>query len=621
MGDYLALAWPPGQPGVEAQALREAILADGTWRVAYEEFCILVCVSGPRPPAVQVLPARQGVLIGEVFDTEQTLAGRPSPFDAAILKGLEPSDAALVLTRCAWGRYVALFTPHRRAPEIYRDPLGGLEAVTWTRGDITLVGSQIPAAGPQAPADLAIDWARVEAMVADIDLASDALGLRGVQAIGPGVLRSGPDAREALVLWTPAEHARRARAARPVDLAGPARLAARIDACVAALSLGRSAIVAEVSGGLDSAIVAASLTKAGAPVVDAINHYWPDPESDERGYAADVAHGLGLSLTAVAREDLAYDLERLLAAAGGVRPPFSAQDPDHDRDMAGRLRALGADALFTGHGGDAVFFQMPDRALALDILWGAPTCQGRAGALASLARRLRMSVWRLIGAALRGPGGDPAGFRPSRFLNPPGAAPPRHPWRRKLGGVSAAKRVQIEALIGAQLVQGESLRGRVADLINPLLCQPVVEYCLSIPAPLLAVGELDRPYARAAFCDRLPASIRHRRGKGDVTSVFARSLARGLDVLGPFLMEGRLAAHGLIDRDKLAPLLDPEVMVWRDLTGEIMRVVFVEAWVRVWETRVEARRQDSPLHEAASALTTSAREDAAPAGEVSAPPS
>lgn len=596
MGDYIALAWPPGQPGQAADAMREAILADG-WRVAYEEFRILVCVRGALVPQVQVLPRRRGVLIGDVHDTEATLTGRKPAFDPAILAGLDPQDAALVLARCAWGRYVAVFTPPKGPPFIFRDPLGGLECVTWTRDEVCLVSSQIPVSGPHAPQDLAIDWARVEALLADVALASNELCLRGVQAVGAGVLRSGPGAEHVDRLWTPADHAHRARGrSRAVpETWRPDRLAATIDACVAALADERDAVVAEVSGGLDSAIVAMALKEAHAPVVGVVNHYWPGPEGDERAYAGDVAASLGQPLCAVARGGLRYDLESLLRCAGGPRPPFNAQDADYDLDMAGRLEATGGQALFTGHGGDAVFFQMPEPALARDILRGLPCGQGRRTALATLARRLRMSVWKLIALALGREGRDPSGLRGPSFLTRGRSMGPRHPWLRDLRGLGGAKRVQVRALTHTQMLVGDSLRGQVADLIHPLLCQPVVELCLSIPAPILAIGALDRPHARAAYADRLPVSIRDRRGKGDVTSVFARSIAQGLPVLAPFLMDGRLAAQGIIDPAKLGPLLDPEVIIWRDLTGEIMRTVFIEAWVRAWEARLTTGVQAASL--------------------------
>lgn len=599
MGDYLALAWPPGQPGQAAERMREAILADG-WQVAHAEFCILVCVKGERAPRVQGLPQRRGVLIGEIYDTQATLAGEAAAFDPGILQDLEPPDAALVLSRCGWGRYVALFTPQCEAPSIFRDPMGGLECVTWTRDEVRLVSSQIPTSGSYAPLDLAIDWARVEALLADVALASDEICLHGVTAVRAGILRSGPDGGQVRRLWSPADHARRAsvRGGAASRAWSPARLAHTIDACTRALTAGRAAVVAEVSGGLDSAIIALALERAGAPVIEAINHFWPSPEGDERTYARAVAAALGKPLHAVARGDLRFDLEGLLRCAGGPRPPFNAQDADYDQDMAARLRSIGAQALFTGHGGDAVFFQMPEAGLARDLLRGPAPAMGRFEAIATLARRLRMSVWKLIGLALGREGRDPDGLRVPRFLIQSGGPRRRHPWLADLRGLDGAKRVQIRALTHTQMLVGESLRGQVADLIHPLLAQPVVELCLSIPAPILAVGTHDRPHARAAYADRLPALIRDRRGKGDVTGVFARSIAQGLPVLRPFLLEGRLAARGLIDRSKLEPLLDAEALIWRDYTGEIMRTVFVEAWVRVWQDRLAVTPQgadpDSP---------------------------
>ncbi|WP_081916488.1 asparagine synthase-related protein [Caulobacter sp. UNC358MFTsu5.1] len=616
MSDYLALTWPPGMPGVAAERMREAILGDGGWRIAHEAFRQLVCVRGDHPPAVTALPDGHGVLIGKVFDTEATLAGAPAAFDLSLLKGLEPRDAGLVLTRCGWGAYVALFTPRREPPAILRDPMGGLEAVTWTRDEVTLVASQIPATGPHAPEGLAIDWARVEALLGDIALSSDEVCLTGVQAVAAGTLRFGPQGEEMLRLWAPAVHARRARHARTAT--APAALEACIDGVTKALAQGREAILAEASGGLDSAIVACALLEAGAPVVALSHHYWPEPEGDERQYAQGVADQHGLPLTAVARGDLHYDLEKLLACAGGPRPPFNAQDPDHDQELADRLKALGADALFTGHGGDAVFYQMPDVAVAREALFGPRGARRRRETLSLLARRMRMSVWRLAALALSRAAADPPGLVGPSFLARPQDRRRRHPWQKAVRGVTGAKRVQVQALVNTQALIGDSRRGRVADLVHPLLAQPVVELCLATPTLALAVGALDRPLARRAFAGRLPAAILERRGKGDVTAFFARSVAGSLDVLAPFLMEGRLAARGLIDRERLAPLLDPHVMIWRDLIGEIMRVVFVEAWARTWEDRLAGAGAPDP-GQAPGQAAGGAAADPPDAGDVASP--
>lgn len=120
------------------------------------------------------------------------------------------------------------------------------------------------------------------------------------------------------------------------------------------------------------------------------------------------------------------------------------------------------------------------------------------------------------------------------------------------------------------------------------MAQPLVEACLGVPAPILALGQLDRPYARAAFADRLPPVSLLRRSKGDVSVFFSKSLAASLPTLRPFLLEGRLASQGLIDVDRLEPLLYCEPMIWRDCVGEVMLTATLEAWVRAWERKIRS---------------------------------
>ena len=587
MGGYLVLAWPPGRPSDEARVLRQALLAQG-WRVVHDDFGLLVLVRGSRPPPVQVLPGRRGVVVGEVHDTEATRAGHPEPFDVRLLSRLDALDAATVLSRCAWGRYVAVFTSRDAPPAVFRDPMGGLESLVWRCGAVTLVGDDPPISGPAAPPGLAIDWARAADLLADIALASGPLCLAGVESLTPGEIMLGDGARQ--LVWTPAAHAWR----RGGPDAGQAAVQLRrtVENCVRTLAAGRTAIVAEVSGGLDSSLVGLLLGEIRAPVAAVTNLHWPHLAGDERRYAAAVAERLGVAFTEIARGDLRFapaDLEPCV----GLRPPFNAQDAAYDADMAQRLIALDADALFTGHGGDVVFYQMPEPALARAVLAGASCGVGPGRALGLLAQRLRTHVWRLLLEALGPAGRDPPGLPAPRYLTRRSARAP-HPWLADLRGIGGAKRVQIRALTNTLMLRGPSRRGAVADLVDPLLSQPVVELGLALPGPLLAIGDHDRPLARAAFADLLPPILRQRRGKGDVTAVFARSLAASLDVLRPWLLDGRLVGEGLIDPARLEPLLDPEVLIWRDHTGEIMRAVIVEAWARAWETRLAAARADQP---------------------------
>ena len=154
----------------------------------------------------------------------------------------------------------------------------------------------------------------------------------------------------------------------------------------------------------------------------------------------------------------------------------------------------------------------------------------------------------------------------------------------------SAKRMQIAGLVNNQSVFAPSRRGAVAALAHPLLSQPMVELCLAIPAPILSAGEGDRSFARDAFADDLPASIRYRRSKGDVTVFFGRSVAASLPFLREFLLGGRLAEQGLIDPRRFDEALRAEQLVWRDDYGAILAAAQIEAWLRHWESRIADRR-------------------------------
>lgn len=588
MGDYLALSWPPGTPGKAAEQMRAELQDDPAWRLAHASYGLVVYVRGRGAPSVRPLATRGGVVVGDLFDREATSQGRVSDFPLDLMVGLQPLAAAKILTRHAWGRYVAILRDGARPPWIYRDPTGALEALTWVRDDVTIVSSDVPARGRLAPEGLAIDWGGVGALLARHNLWSQVCPLAGATAVDPGVMRGGVDG-EVHRLWRPADAAR-----APLRDARPQALAQIVDAAVAALARDRQAILVEISGGLDSAIVATSLSRCGAAVAGAINYYWPQPEGDERSWARAIADRCGFGLTTVERDVLAIDGDMLMRHAHGPRPGFNAQDPGLDEDLAQRALVLGADALFSGQGGDGVFYQMAHPALAADILAGAPAPGSRARAMAVLARRARTTVWSLCARAL-GPF-DPAaeGAGPPPYLKPGAAAPPEHAWIADRRGVSRAKQVQIRGLTNAQNAFGDSLRGRAAGLIYPLMSQPVLELCLSIPAPLLAIGQVDRPFARAAFEDRLPPQSLARRSKGAVTQYFAKSVAASLPSLRPFLLEGRLVSQGLIDFEGLEALLDAEAMIWRDVVGEILLAAYLEAWVRVWEAKLSGGAGPDP---------------------------
>ncbi|WP_062099659.1 asparagine synthase-related protein [Caulobacter sp. CCH5-E12] len=583
MRDYLVIEAAGPDDEAARLALRDRLVASGQWRAVAERRRLCVLLEAGAAPDYRHLPGVAGALIGDVFDKAAAWRGEGAPFRVQALAGRSPREAAQILITQAFGRYLAIFTDGEET-SVLRDPMGIVEAVAWRREGLRFIGSRLPADRAVWPLDLAIDWLSLAKIFRQKNLASHLSSLVGVSSIEPGVLTKPWADEPGERLWAPVWFAR-GRDPRARD---PAALARVIDGVVAAYALGRERILCEISGGLDSAIIAASLKTCGAVIETGINHTWPQREADERPYAEAVAALVGAPLVIVERGLLRLDAEKLSRAAGGARPNFVGGDPDHDFDLATRLAGETPGALFTGRGGDAIFYQMPTLELARDLLaparCGAPRLRG----LVRLAQRRGTTVWRLIASAWAKRGAPLEPMPGSNLFSARVAqsAPQWHPWLEDLVGVSPAKRVQLRALVNSLSSFRESYRHTVGDILDPLLAQPVVELCLATPAAMLALGPADRPFARRAFVDRLPPKVATRHGKGDVSVFFARSLAVSLDFLRPYLMEGRLAQEGLLSAEALDPVLSPDYLIWTMATPDVFVALALESWVRRWEARL-----------------------------------
>ena len=567
---YLAVAWP-GQcaPPIWIEALIASL--PKTWSAQMATSNIFVARGGLAPP-VRALGG--GVLIGEVFGQVGALDQRSG----------DASTRARRLCDQTWGSYVALLPGEADLPSVFRDPSGGLDCLVWRRGEALRIADELPAwLDPWRPSELAIDWSLVAAMLCDPVCASADVALTGVDGVAPGLLWSPKGSVDAI--WTPAKAARRRSASRTQAMADQPRV---VDEVVGAMAGERSLI--ELSGGLDSAIVASAL-RAGGKTAEAINYFSPELGGDERAYARAVARLNGIDLTEVEKPAPSLDLAALAAAAGGARPGLNALDAEHDLDVAQRCIGAQADSLLTGQGGDHVFFQAPSALIAADAFGQDLDVR----MLQVLARRLGRSAWsvlgeaigaRLAGATVRSKPAHLTGRAWSQALEARS-----HPWLEDLAGLPPAKRLQAASLAAALSLQGASRRGAASRLRHPLLSQPVMEYCLPIPVADLTLGGHDRALARSAFRSRLPGCVADRQGKGRLTSHYGRAIASGLAGLRPLLLEGRLAQEGLLDLQALDPMLTREHLAWKGGYGAIMGVTALELWVRAWEARIAKPRQ------------------------------
>jgi len=535
---------------------------------------------GPNPP--KILEVGAWTLIGDVFNRRSPSLPPTHP-DA-------PWDYERKLLARFWGRYVGVrFTGGDRPMALIRDPSGGLECAAWTQDRLSLVCSSAE--------DWMIDRLRPPWRINRQRLAqtlyrpitdTGQLLLDGLVALEPGALQPFPLQEPAAVLWRPSDFARRSLGPAPSIAEASALLTHAVDEAVSGFVRADGLLAVEVSGGLDSSIVAASVVRQAPDTVRAwLNAHGATLESDERPFARLLGHALGFTPLCAAHETEPMTPASLESAGQGFRPAAGGLDRAYDLHWGRLIRGAGASALITGKGGDSILMQAASPDVFADLwrsrgwraLWSRDT--------AELAAANEVSVWTMVRDARRrrDPGVSTSGWE-HPMLAPLTDDAGLHPWLQDCEAFGPAKLFQIAGVADSVSHNLPTALSATVDVRNPLGAQPVVEACLALPAAILTVGGRDRGLARRAFADRLPVEISDRRSKGDMTRLYARMLIDNLDSLRPWLIEGRLAALGLIDAAAAEQELTAEALMARGRYATVLATVAVEAWLRVWERRL-----------------------------------
>lgn len=577
MGAFILCSRAPDCPSDHplVMDLRRRAASEGMAVADLSDHCWLA-TCGPGRPSIRTVGG--WMLIGDVFDRR-----RP---DVHRIPGRDPASYEKKMIARFWGRFVgARLDAKGRLAGLMRDPSGALDCLWWTRGPLTLVAWEIPGwLARSVGQGWRINASRVEAALHDPYSTSGALLLDGPVALLPGEmldLSSG----EAVPLWRPDWIVRDAAPLPDADAAAALRDA--VDQTLAAWLSTGGALAVEVSGGLDSGIVAASVAAIGKNAVRLwLNAWGPDATADERPWVHQLAEHLQIAPVCVPRATGRLTRDLLETLSLGVRPGLAALDGLHDADWGRRFAAAGIDTVLTGKGGDSMFIQPADPGVFIDLHRDRGWRALFSGALPALARWNERSVWTLIGAARSGRWTSTSPDPPNSLLRPPSSPHARHPWLTDIEDLGPAKRRQILGLVQGCGLHGPSLQTRAVSVVHPLLAQPVAETCLALPTHQLTLGRRDRALAREAFRDRLPEALVARRSKGEMTAFYGHLIADGLEDLRPWLLEGRLAAMGLIDHDRADAALTREALAWQGGYVDIMTTAAIEGWVRAWARRL-----------------------------------
>nr|MBA4769675.1 7-cyano-7-deazaguanine synthase [Sphingobium sp.] len=526
----------------------------------------------------KITQAGSHVIVGELFYRGST---RPeTTLDDAAWTAIAQSRGQKLIERY-WGSYVAFMTDDR-GMAVVRAPMADLGCYHARDGGVLLVASDL-ALLSDLGCCFAIDRGALARHIAYPEWRRCETCLDGVEELrGGDRLLVSVNGVECETLWSPWAFVGRDRMIDdPVEASRAVRNAVHL--AVRARVAGHDRAVLLLSGGLDSAIVAASLKATGTEVIG-LNLIGDDAASDERRYAEMVARTTGIELLT-----RTFDADRIdVRRSGAAHMPYPVHrcfTQAQDSTAAEIAERCGADILIDGGGGDNVFFASRTVSILADCLatggpdkrfWSAARALGDLGQTGTWAL-----AWRAVHRAwLR----SPASRQPPAvaFLSDAArsiiADTVAHRWFLPPTGVLAGRASHVALLAPAQnLVEAINAQAP-QQAISPLVSQPVVEACLRVPSwHWLAPGR-DRATARRAFAPDLPEEVIARRSKGTPTGFVATIFDRQRQAIRDMLLGGRLAAFGLVDEAKLANALSAPGPV-RDMRFvRIMELVDAEAW-------------------------------------------
>jgi asparagine synthase (glutamine-hydrolysing) len=343
-----------------------------------------------------------------------------------------------------------------------------------------------------------------------------------------------------------------------------------------------SEVAIDLSGGLDSSIIAAACAASGIETT-CINLYDSGTEGDERQFARSVAEHLKVRLVEASPSAEDVDLD-ICARAHLPRPYVRSFVQAFDKCALRAASSRSATAFMNGGGGDSVFCHLQSSGPVVDALKSRTRVSGVIRIANDVSRAAQCSFWEVTKMAgrklMRGSSADRA-TADTEFLRPeclafaetiPSSLP--QPQSQPLPG----KIEQVHGIYRALYNLNGFSRSDHMKGVFPLLSQPLVEACLRIPTWLSVGKGRNRLIARLAIESQLPPMATWRTSKGGLGRLQRDLLRTRREQLRAKLLDGKLASQGLIDRSAIERELKDETTYRVENAYRLLRLCDVETW-------------------------------------------
>lgn len=490
-----------------------------------------------------------------------------------------------ILTDRYWGQYIAAYkSGDDDGVYIQRDPLEMAPCYYFQADGLWLIVSDISVPRRLGLQQGGLDWSAVGQLLLRPDLRTEETCILGICEM-PGGCRLKINGRNTAVerLWHPSRFVAAAEGLDSRAILETLRRTAQN--CIHAWASCYDRMLVQISGGLDSSILAATLAGRGEALT-AVTLATSQPEGDERVYSRRVAEHLAIPLL-----ELAYDPSRVdVREAGSAhlpRPTARSHVQETDRLTLHAAHETHSEVVFNGNGGDAVFGLLQSVGPVVDRLLMEGLGAGALRTAFDVSRLTGVGILTVLRRSVRRALRRRQPYRwrtDKRFLVPSLVDSlshyAEHPWLDTDALRLPGKAGQIAGIAQSHYHREGFASGGAIHMISPLLSQPLVELCLSIPTWMCCEGGVNRSLARDAFRKGLPDDIVQRQSKGGPDGLLVAILERNRELLSELLCGGLLASNQIIDADAVFHELRRRGPTAGDTYIRLLDLADVEVWAR-----------------------------------------
>jgi len=528
-----------------------------------------------------------GYLVGHLFERAGTGRRILDLDEAATAKIISSGGRSLVSDY--WGGYVAVLKRPDGAITTFRDPSGLLPCYYREEGADIKLSSDAAELGRRG----GVDYEAIARFLASAGAPSRETCLEGVKVLLPGeCLTALRGLHRFESWWSPWEWT---NVTESGFQAAAHKLRGVATRCIESWASSFNSTLIGVSGGLDSSIVACAAARRAA-ALHCLTMVEEDAIGDERRYASVVTKAIGVPLL-----EARYDLGEVeIGRAVAPHHPWP-HAPYYMQAIAAvheeLCREHQIDAIFSGNGGDNIFCAIRSASPFVDRFLTQGPARGLFDTLRDLSELTGASGAVILRLAwdryrdLRRPVAlhrDYSGLSSAAITALARSVAP-HPWMEAPEGALPGKAAHVRLLARAQRSVELYPRRTHAPHVAPLLSQPIVETCLSIPTWQWIEGGRDRSIARAAFQSIVPEQLLRRTSKGGPGGFMQRIFQANAEAAGDLLRNGLLARAGLLDLTILEGASQPTVDGF-EKAQRILTICAAESWVRSWTDAEPSRR-------------------------------